>query len=74
VNVTSTDIAESLNEPRPQNKDSEDDGPSIDPILACTICEIDEDPNDMLICEQCNLGLHISCLDPPLAHIFLGTW
>jgi len=74
VNVTSTDIAESLNEPRPQNKDSEDDGPSIDPILACTIREVDEDPNDMLICEQCNLGFYISCLDPPLAHKFLGTW
>lgn len=61
-------------DPRLQLGELEDDGPSIDPDLACTIFDIDEDPYDMLICEQCSLGFHISCLDSPLAHVLPGKW
>ena len=42
--------------------------------LRCTICgQLDEDP-PMLICDGCQGGWHITCLNPPLPGVPDGDW
>lgn len=28
----------------------------------------------MLLCDGCDLGFHMRCLDPPLSAVLAGTW
>ena len=41
---------------------------------ACEACSSAEDADNMLLCDKCNRGYHITCLDPPLAAIPDGEW
>ena len=42
----------------------------------CQVCrsgDVDDD-DPMLLCDACNEGYHISCLNPPLARVPDGNW
>ena len=52
----------------------EDDGPPISPDMACRNCQSQESPETMLICDRCQEGYHIDCLDPPLESIPDDKW
>ena len=38
----------------------------ISPDLACEVCNFPNDEEFMLLCDYCNLGWHMYCLEPPL--------
>ncbi|PRP77672.1 hypothetical protein PROFUN_00533 [Planoprotostelium fungivorum] len=40
----------------------------------CTKCESAEDDSQMLLCDRCNRGYHLYCLDPPLSAIPEEDW
>ncbi|SJK86564.1 PHD and RING finger domain-containing protein 1 [Babesia microti strain RI] len=40
----------------------------------CEICGHDNDWDMMLLCDECDNGFHIYCLNPPLTHIPPGLW
>ena len=40
----------------------------------CHICEQDNDETRMLLCDGCNKGYHMYCLNPPLKSIPEGDW
>ncbi|KAK1939647.1 hypothetical protein X943_001917 [Babesia divergens] len=45
-----------------------------DPIGGCEVCGADSDWEALLLCDGCNLGYHIFCLDPPLDSVPQGDW
>jgi transposase InsO family protein len=54
---------------------------SIDPVLSedieaivCEECGTDSDPATLLLCDVCNSGYHVRCLQPPLAAVPAGSW
>jgi hypothetical protein len=54
---------------------------SIDPVLSqdveaivCEECGTDEQPESLLLCDMCNLGYHLACLQPPLSAVPAGSW
>lgn len=40
----------------------------------CTICEQAANADDLLICDACDKGFHMDCLEPPLAQLPEGRW
>ena len=52
----------------------EDDGPPINPNTVCSTCGSPDYPDTMLICEGCQEGYHLDCLEPPLDTIPEGHW
>ncbi|KAG1805191.1 PLU-1-like protein-domain-containing protein [Suillus subaureus] len=42
--------------------------------LSCEICQKKNQDEKMLLCDGCDCGFHIFCLDPPLATIPKGQW
>ncbi|OAX43353.1 hypothetical protein K503DRAFT_765912 [Rhizopogon vinicolor AM-OR11-026] len=42
--------------------------------LSCEICQKKNQDEKMLLCDGCDCGFHIFCLDPPLASIPKGQW
>ena len=59
--------------------------PDIDPTLdlsllrpsadfACEVCNSPEMADTMLLCDGCNTGWHMQCLDPPLKSVPKGDW
>ena len=40
----------------------------------CELCGRCDREERMLLCDDCDLGFHIDCLDPPLDSIPAGTW
>ncbi|EIN10782.1 hypothetical protein PUNSTDRAFT_125473 [Punctularia strigosozonata HHB-11173 SS5] len=41
---------------------------------SCEICQKKDRGEEMLLCDGCDCGFHIFCLDPPLASIPRGQW
>ena len=41
---------------------------------ACKICLTTDNPDDILLCDRCDGEYHMSCLEPPLAHVPTGDW
>ena len=43
---------------------------------ACAVCARDDDEagNDMLLCDGCDAGYHLRCLDPPLSRVPRKEW
>jgi len=55
--------------------------PTIDPTVArppadhpCEVCRLPNRPASMLLCDNCNSGWHINCLNPPLKKVPQGAW
>ena len=42
--------------------------------LICKECHEGEDEENMLLCDHCDGGWHMYCLDPPLEEIPEGSW
>lgn len=44
--------------------------------MPCNICggNTEDDDDKLLLCDQCNNGFHIFCLDPPLQEIPEEQW
>jgi hypothetical protein len=42
--------------------------------VACRECQSTEDAQNMLLCDECNVGLHLYCDDPPMDSIPEGHW
>ncbi|KAG1752367.1 PLU-1-like protein-domain-containing protein [Suillus paluster] len=42
--------------------------------LSCEICQKKNQDEKMLLCDGCDCGFHIFCLDPPLTAIPKGQW
>lgn len=40
----------------------------------CEVCGLGDREDRMLLCDGCDLGYHLECLDPPLADIPAGSW
>ncbi|XP_021188039.3 E3 ubiquitin-protein ligase UHRF1 [Helicoverpa armigera] len=40
----------------------------------CYLCAGKEFPDKMLLCDECNNGYHMICLDPPLTELPEGDW
>ena len=38
------------------------------------MCGIGEGNESMLLCDRCNCGFHMGCLDPPLSVVPAGDW
>ncbi|GBE62319.1 PHD-finger domain-containing protein [Babesia ovata] len=45
-----------------------------DSVGGCEVCGGDNYWEQMLLCDGCNLGFHLFCLDPPLTCIPPGDW
>jgi hypothetical protein len=41
---------------------------------ACEVCESAEEAASMLLCDGCDNGYHLACLQPPLAAVPEGEW
>jgi len=59
-----------------QQEAEAEDEESEDDDTACEICRKDSDPAKLLLCdgEECGLGYHMYCLDPPLTRVPRGKW
>lgn len=42
--------------------------------LACCICNSPSMADPMLLCDRCDRGYHLHCLDPPLERVPAGSW
>jgi hypothetical protein len=42
--------------------------------LACEVCSFPDDEEHMLLCDFCNLGWHMYCLEEPLVEVPKGSW
>lgn len=40
----------------------------------CEVCGLSDREDRMLLCDGCDLGFHLDCLDPPLAEVPLEEW
>lgn len=43
-------------------------------MTLCEICNRGDREDRMLLCDDCNLGYHMDCLNPPLADVPTGSW
>ena len=63
---------------RPASKKSHRGGkPASVDNTACEVCERKEHTpgyDDMLLCDACDAGYHMKCLQPPLEEVPLGDW
>lgn len=46
----------------------------LNDTITCERCGSGEDEETLLLCDLCNLGYHMACLDPPLQAIPAGSW
>lgn len=40
----------------------------------CEVCGMSDREDRLLLCDGCDLGFHLECLDPPLARVPPGSW
>ena len=50
------------------------DAVGIPADLACSVCDSPSMADPMLLCDRCDRGYHLHCLDPPLERVPLGHW
>ena len=59
--------ADGAGEAGEEDEDSEDD-------TACEICGGTDDGDKMILCDDCDKGYHLHCLNPPLESVPEGDW
>jgi PHD and RING finger domain-containing protein 1 len=52
-----------------QQSEDEDGDPTF-----CEVCAENYREDQMLVCDCCNLGYHMECMDPPLDKMPMGKW
>ena len=40
----------------------------------CTICHSNNEEDKIIICDMCDIAMHIDCLDPPLSQVPQQSW
>ncbi|XP_034663330.1 serine/arginine repetitive matrix protein 2 isoform X1 [Drosophila subobscura] len=55
-------------------EEEEDADATVADVTNCEICNSPEREDVMLLCDSCNQGYHMDCLDPPLHEIPEGSW
>jgi PHD and RING finger domain-containing protein 1 len=55
--------------PNPQNEVDIVEDPTF-----CEVCGLSDREDRMLLCDGCDLGYHLECLNPPLMEIPAGAW
>lgn len=50
------------------------DEPALSPGEFCELCRSEEDEESILLCDECDKGYHMRCLDPPLTSVPKGDW
>jgi len=53
-------------------EDESDDASDV--VEVCNICDSDEKPEELLLCDCCNDPYHLQCLNPPLDKVPVGNW
>ncbi|XP_058840090.1 PHD and RING finger domain-containing protein 1 [Topomyia yanbarensis] len=76
LNIYSTiDRKELIRKNKVQKKAAEDVPVLEDHELTyCEVCRRPDREDTMLLCDSCNLGYHMECLDPPLTEVPSGSW
>lgn len=46
----------------------------LPPGEVCEVCKSDEDEANILLCDDCDKGYHLSCLSPPLKQVPEDDW
>ena len=58
-----------------ENSDLKEDTAELeDADVKCELCSLDSDDANMLLCDDCNKGYHLYCLEPPLVKVPAGKW
>lgn len=52
----------------------EDESTIVEDPTFCEICGLSDREDTMLLCDGCDLGYHIQCLQPPLENVPTGNW
>ena len=50
------------------------DAAGVSADLACEVCGSPSMADPMLLCDRCDRGYHMHCLDPPLERVPAGSW
>ncbi|CAO3591122.1 unnamed protein product [Absidia cylindrospora] len=56
------------------DKLSDDSVSSDDSDQVCEICHTDDNDDELLLCDDCDRGYHMSCLTPPLTSVPSADW
>ncbi|XP_066248476.1 PHD and RING finger domain-containing protein 1 isoform X1 [Euwallacea similis] len=57
-----------------QKPERQEDPIIIEDPTFCEICGSSEDEDRLLLCDGCDLGFHLYCLNPPLDEVPEGAW
>jgi len=57
-----------------EEEEEESDVDSDIEDIECIVCNSKEHAKSMLLCDGCDDGFHMSCLDPPLHSVPEGDW
>ncbi|XP_050536673.1 PHD and RING finger domain-containing protein 1 [Daktulosphaira vitifoliae] len=47
---------------------------NIDDLTYCEVCHLSNREDEMLLCDICDCGYHMDCLNPPLSRVPLEEW
>ncbi|BES92810.1 Hypothetical protein NTJ_05618 [Nesidiocoris tenuis] len=62
---------EGVTTPPPQNHNADFE---LDDATFCEVCSQHDREHELLLCDRCEAGYHLNCLDPPLSSIPEGNW
>lgn len=52
-----------------ENKEETKSEAKSEPNIVCSVCNVDKDDGQVVICDTCNKGFHLYCLKPALKKI-----
>ncbi|GAB0088570.1 hypothetical protein DMENIID0001_030270 [Sergentomyia squamirostris] len=71
---TIREISVSQNPKVMAESDGEEGVVDLTDITHCEVCNHSNHEESMLLCDSCNRGYHMFCLDPPITEIPIGEW
>ncbi|XP_058466238.1 PHD and RING finger domain-containing protein 1 [Malaya genurostris] len=76
LNIYSTVTRKELLRQNKVQKKAPEDVPLLEDheLTYCEVCRRPDREDTMLLCDSCNLGYHMECLDPPLTEVPSGSW
>lgn len=42
--------------------------------MSCQVCHTEDNPDQLLLCDNCDAGYHTYCLSPPLEQVPEDDW
>ncbi|KAK3923081.1 PHD and RING finger domain-containing protein 1 [Frankliniella fusca] len=58
----------------PVQRNEAKDSDEVEDPTYCEVCGNSDREDRMLLCDGCDLGYHMECLDPPLSHVPIDNW